>query len=60
MGRVPQEIRDELQRLLAEQMENLKRHTFGGLSKDELDKEDELLHRIREVSAEYLAVLKAP
>lgn len=60
MGRVPREIRDELQRLLAEQIENLKRHTFGGFSEDELEKEDKLLHRIREVSAEYLAALKAP
>lgn len=59
MGRDVQEIRDELARLLAEQLQNLRKQTFGGLTDDELKKEDELLHRIREVSADYLAALKA-
>jgi hypothetical protein len=42
-----------------EQIENLERQTFGGPTDGDLKKEDELLHRIREVFAEYLAAIKA-
>ena len=57
-GRSPEEIRDELQRLMVEQIESLKAETFGGLSKEELRKQDERLNRIRELSADYLSAVK--
>jgi hypothetical protein len=47
MGREIQAIRDELARLMAHQIENLRRQTFGGATEGDLKKEDELLHRIR-------------
>ena len=53
-----EEIRDELQRLMQEQVESLKAQTFGGLSEEELRQVDERLNRIRELSADYLAALK--
>lgn len=53
-----QEIRDELQRLMAEQVESLKAQTFGGLSEEEFREQDERLNRIRELSADLLAILK--
>jgi hypothetical protein len=57
-GRNLEEIRDELQRLMVEQVESLKAETFGGLNKEELRIRDERLHRIREVSADYLSAVK--
>ena len=57
-GRSPEAIRDELQRLMVEQVESLKAETFGGLSKEELREQDERLNRIREVSADYLSAVK--
>jgi hypothetical protein len=53
-----QELRDELRRLMDEQVESLKAQTFGGITKEELRKEDERLKRIREVSADFLLALK--
>lgn len=53
-----QEIRDELQRLMAEQVESLKAQTFGGLSEEEFREQDERLNRIRELSADLLGILK--
>ena len=57
-GRSLEEIRDELERLMLEQVESLKAQTFGGLSQEELRKQDERLKRIRELSADYLAAVK--
>lgn len=57
-GRSLEEIRDELQRLMQEQVESLKAETFGGLSEEELREQDERLNRIRELSADYLSALK--
>jgi hypothetical protein len=57
-GRSLEEIRDELERLMLEQVESLKTQTFGGLSQEELRKQDERLKRIREVSADFLSALK--
>jgi hypothetical protein len=57
-GRSLSEIRDELERLMREQIESLRRQTFGGLTEAELRKEDERLNRIREVSADFLSALK--
>jgi len=41
-----------------EQVESLKAQTFGGISEEELRKEDDRLNRIREVSADFLLALK--
>jgi hypothetical protein len=57
-SRRAQELRDELQRLMLEQVESLKRQTFGGLSAEEMRKQDERLKYIREVSAELMSALK--
>ena len=57
-GRSLNEIREELERLLREQAESLKAQTFGGLSEEELGRQDERLNRIREVSADFLSALK--
>ena len=52
------EIRDELERLMREQLESLQEQTFLGISEDDLEKEKERLKRIRELSAEFLKALK--
>jgi hypothetical protein len=52
------ELRNELNRLMRDQIESLKQQTFGGLSEDELRQQEARLKRIREVSADFLAVLK--
>lgn len=52
------ELRRELDRLMQDQVESLKKRTFGGLEEEELRREEERLKRIREVSADYLAALK--
>src|SRR5258708_14368981 len=57
-GRSIDEIRNELERLMLEQLESLKAQTFGGLSQEELRQQKERLKRIREVSADFLAALK--
>jgi hypothetical protein len=57
-GRSFEEIRDELERLMLEQVESLKAQTFGGLSQEESRKQDDRLKRIREVSADFLSALK--
>jgi hypothetical protein len=53
-----QELRDELQRLMLEQSESLQAQTFGGVSAEEMRKQDERLKHIREVSAELMSALK--
>lgn len=52
------EIRDELERLMEEQIESLQEQTFLGISEEDLQKEKERLKRIRELSAEFLEALK--
>jgi hypothetical protein len=48
------EIRDELERLMREQIESLQEQTFLGISVTGLQAERERLKRIRELSAEFL------
>lgn len=43
---------------MLEQIESTKQQTFGGLSAEEMRKQEDRLKRIREVSADYLAALK--
>lgn len=57
-GRSVKELRDELNRLMREQVESLQKETFGGLSEVELQQQEERLKRIREVSADFLAALR--
>ena len=52
------EIRDELERLMREQIESLQEQTFLGISEKDLQREKERLRRIRELSAEFLEALK--
>ena len=53
-----QELGEELRRLMDEQIATLKKERFGGLSASGIRKQEELLTRIREVSADYVAALK--
>jgi hypothetical protein len=57
-GRSLQELSDELNRLMMEHMERVKEETFVGLSEEGVRRQEELLKRIREVSADFLAALK--
>ena len=57
-GRSAAEIRDELTRLFAEEIESLKRQTCGGVTPEEFREQETRLKRIRELSADYLAALK--
>jgi hypothetical protein len=52
------ELRTELSRLMEEQLESLRSQAFVGISKEEFREQDERLNRIREVSADLLALLK--
>jgi hypothetical protein len=52
------ELREELRRLMEEQVDSLKAQTFGAISHKELRDQEERLKRIREVSADLLALLK--
>jgi len=51
-------LQQELRRLMEEQVDSLKAQTFIGISQEELRNQDERLKRIREVSADLLALLK--
>jgi hypothetical protein len=51
-------LRNELARLMEQQLESLKSETFVGISKDQFREQDKRLNRIREVSADLLALLK--
>jgi hypothetical protein len=53
-----EELRRELDALIREQVEGLKKQTFGGLQQAEMREQEERLKRIREMSANYLAALK--
>jgi|HubBroStandDraft_1064217.scaffolds.fasta_scaffold06797_4 hypothetical protein len=52
------EIREELERLMLQQVDMLKKQAFVGRNEKESREQQELLKRIREVSADYLAALK--
>ena len=43
---------------MMEHIEFQRKQTFGGVSEEEFRREEEALQRIREVSADYLALLK--
>jgi hypothetical protein len=58
MGPSAEGLRDELNRLMMEEIECLKRQTFGGLDEEELRLQEERLKRIREVSADFIATLQ--
>jgi hypothetical protein len=58
MGPSAEELRDELNRLMLEEIECLKKQTFGGLNEEELRLQQERLKRIREVSADFIAALQ--
>ena len=49
---------NKLSRLMAEQIASLEKQTFLGFDEKEFRKERDRLKRIRELSADYLAVLK--
>ena len=51
----PEKLRDELRGLMLEHIESLKTQTFVGLDEEGLRQQEELLKRIREVSAAFLA-----
>jgi hypothetical protein len=51
------ELRNELARLMEEQLESLKSETFVGRGKEQFREQDQRLNRIREVSADLLALL---
>ena len=53
-----EKLRDELRGLMLEHIESLKTQTFVGLDEEGLRQQQELLKRIREVSAAFLAALK--
>lgn len=57
-GRSLQQLSDELSRLMLEHMESVKEETFVGPSEEGVRPQEELLKRIREVSADFLAALK--
>jgi hypothetical protein len=52
------ELRDELNVLMAEHIESVKTQTFGGLDETGLRQQEQRLRKIREVAADYLAALK--
>jgi signal transduction histidine kinase len=52
-----EQLSAELERLMREQIESL-RQTSLGIRPEELRRQKERLHRIREVSADYLEALK--
>jgi hypothetical protein len=52
------ELREELARLMEDQLESLRLQTFIGISEEEFREQGERLNRIREVSADLLALLK--
>jgi hypothetical protein len=53
-----EKLRNELERLMGEQIESLRAQTFGGLNEEQFREQAERLKRIREVSADFLAALK--
>ena len=59
MGRrSAEELRNELSRLMQEQVESLRKASFGGFSEEELRQHEMRLKLIREVSADFILALK--
>jgi len=58
MGHDLEKLREELNRLMMEEIACLKQQTFGGLNAEELRQQEERLKRIREVSADFIAALQ--
>jgi hypothetical protein len=58
-SRTIKEMRQELDRLMLEQIESTRQQTFGGLTAKEMQQQEDRLKRIRELSADYLAALKS-
>ena len=58
MDRPIEQLRDELGRLMREQIESFARQTFVGITEADLKEERERLKRIREVSADFLEAPK--
>ena len=57
-GRNVKELREELHRLMIEQIESLKKQTFEGGDEVLFRQHEERLKRIREVSADFIAAMK--
>ena len=53
-----EQLGNELSRLMAEQIASLEKQTFLGFDEKEFRKERDRFKRIRELSVDYLAVLK--
>jgi hypothetical protein len=53
--RSPKQIRDDLERLMLEQVQSLRMEKFGRLSEEKLRQQTERLERIRELSADFLS-----
>jgi hypothetical protein len=53
-----EKLRDELTRLMRENIESMQKRTFLGITQEELQAEKQRLQRIREVSADFLEALK--
>ena len=56
--RSAEDLGDELNRLMEEQIESLKKQTFEGRDEQLLRQHEQRLKRIREVSADFIAVLR--
>jgi hypothetical protein len=52
------ELKQELQKLMQEHVENLKKREFLAGTKEQLQNEEELLTRIRDVSADYIVAMR--
>ena len=53
-----EKIREELERLMREQVESLQRQTYLGITAEDSQQEKARLQRIRELSSDYLEALK--
>jgi hypothetical protein len=53
------ELKQELQKLMREHLDSLRNREFLAPSREQLQNEEELLTRIREVSADYLVAMKS-
>lgn len=58
MWRSEAELRDELKRLMTEQIESFNKQKFVGVDDHEVREQDKRIKRIREVSADLLALLE--
>ena len=56
--RTARELAKELERLMNEHLDHIRKRTFGWVSEEEYRLQEARLRRIREVSSEYLSALK--